>query len=293
MKKSVLLILFLMLTLGTMAWAQDSKIETGIIAFQGGDYRKALDFLNQGLTDKTLLKERNVPRAYYHRGMAKLQIMAMDAQALKTEPTEEQTKAIEALLMGAYDDFKQAKATDDGKWGKKVDDALAKMNMSFLQAGLTALNMTYDKKISAEDKTEAYKGTAEAAGYSIEIDPTNFFPFDLRGQAKLGLLDSAGAHADFTTAAKLIEGNTHTRPDLLIAYTYYRKAIIERYNQHNVDAALLTVEKGKAVLEKEWAKITVKKAEMKPEDFAKLEKQYNDAKEDLDKFELDLLLNAP
>lgn len=295
MKKSVLLMMLILLTTGTLVWAQggDSKIETGIIAFQGGDFKKALDFLNEGLKDPTLVKPKNLPRAYYHRGMAKLRVMASDAQAIKGEPTEEQAKALEGMLLSAYDDYKLAKKTDDGKWGKKVDDALQNMNISFLQGALAALNLTYKKDITAEDKQEAYTGVVEMTNFSAEIDPTNYFPFDLRGQGKLGLKDSVGAHADFATAAKLIEANTHTRPDLLIAYTYYRKAILERYNQHSVDKALASLEVGKNVLEKEWAKIVAKKADTKPEEFTKLEKQYLEAKEDLDKFDLDLLLNAP
>jgi hypothetical protein len=293
MKKSIWLIVLLMLTLGTTAWAQDSKIETGIIAYQGGEFKKALDFFNEGMKDMALLKPKNVPRAYYHRGMSKMKVMGMEAQALKGEPTEEQAKRFEELLMGAYDDFKQAKATDDGKWGKKVDDALTIMNTSFLQAGLGALNLTYGKGISPEEKKEAYQGAVDAMNLSIEIDPNNYFAYDVRGQGRMGLGDSTGALADFTAGIKLIEANTHTRPDLLIAYTYYRKAIIERYHQHNVDAALATIEKGKAVLDKEWAKFVAKKAEIKPEQYAKDQKQYEDCREDLSKFELDLLLNAP
>jgi hypothetical protein len=293
MKKSIWLIVLLMLTLGTTAWAQDSKIETGIIAYQGGEFKKALDFFNEGMKDMTILSAKNVPRSYYHRGMSKMKVMGMEAQALKGEPTEEQAKRFEELLMGAYEDFKQAKATDNGKWGKKVDDALTIMNTSFLQAGLGALNLTYGKSISAEDKKEAYQGAVDAMNLSIEIDPNNYFAYDVRGQGRMGLGDSTGALADFTAGIKLIEANTHTRPDLLIAYTYYRKAIIERYHQHNVDAALTTIETGKAVLDKEWAKFVAKKAEIKPEQYAKDQKQYEDCREDLGKFELDLLLNAP
>ncbi len=295
MKKSVLLMLLMMLTMGTMAWAQggDTKIETGIINFQNGDFKKALDALNEGLADPSLVKAKNLPRGYYHRALAKVQVMGSIAKTLTAAPTEEQAKSLEDLLMGAYDDLKKARATDDGKWGKKVDVEFAKLNQGFLQSGLAALNMTFDKATTPEVKKEAYQSLVDLMNLSCEIDATSYFAFDLRAQGKLGLADSVGALADFNAAAKLIEANTHTRPDLYVAYTYYRKAIIERYNQHNVDAALKSVDTGKAVVEKEWAKILAKKAEMKPEEFAKQEKLYNEGMEDLGKFELDLLLNAP
>lgn len=297
MKKSVLTILVLILALSTTAWAQmDSKVETGIIAFQAGDYKKALDFLNEGLKDKSQLKEKNVPRAYYHRGLARLQVMALEGKKMaesNAEPTEEQAKALMDMLFGAYDDFKQAKVTDDGKWGKKVDVELTKLNFAFWQAGIKALNVSYDAKLSQAEREAASKQVAELMNYSVEIDSKNYFPFDLRAQGKLGIRDSAGAWADFNTAAQLVEANTHTNPDLQVAYIYYRKAILERYHKHSLNDALATLDRGKTILDKEWEKVKAKKAEAKPEAFAKDEKTYLAAKEDLNKFELDLLLNAP
>jgi hypothetical protein len=369
--------------LASGAWAQDTKIETGVIAYDRGEYKKALDFFNQGLADPSLVKAKNLPRAYYHRALCKRRVMAADAQAIQGEPTKEQAMALDSLLFGAYKDLKQAKATDDGKWGKKINDALADVNDAFLQAGLAALSSTYGKSVidSGKDdlstivaqlnslistykdeesrestrllnmisssnmenstevaqlfnsilsgkieaykeithqlnlimsgnneayskivqllnlivsgKIEAYTEIVQLMDVSADIDPNSYIPFDLRGQAKLGLLDSAGAHADFSNATRLIEANTHTRPDLLIGYSYYRKALIERYQQRNVNAALATLDKGKAALEREWGKVAAKRSEMKPEDFANQEKQYADAKGDLTNFELDLLLNAP
>lgn len=293
MKKTIWLVVLMLLTLGAKTWAQDSKIETGIIAFDRQEWKECIKYIDEGLKDPTLVKPKNLPRAYYHRGRAHLMVMAQEGQAIKGEPTPEQAKSLENHLMSSYNDFKQAKATDDGKWGKKVDDALTNLNVAFLQAGLAALNMTFGKEMTAEKKAEAYKDVLDAMNLSVEIDPNNYFSYDLRGQAHLGLGDSTKALSDFTNAARLIEGNTHQRPDLLVAYTYYRKALIERFFSKSIDAALGTVEKGKVALDKEWAKIVAKKAEMKPEDFAKQQTQYDGAKEDLGKFELDLLLNAP
>ena len=120
--------------------------------------------------------------------------MGATAQALKgATPTEEQAKSLEDMLMGAYDDLKKARATDDGKWGKKVDVELAKLNFGFKQSGLAALNMTYDKGTSPETKKEAYQSLVDLMNLSIEIDATDYFPFDMRAQGKLGLADSVGA----------------------------------------------------------------------------------------------------
>ena len=138
MKKSISLIVLLMLMLGTTAWAQNSKLETGIIAYQNNEFKKALDYFNEAITNKAELSAKNVPRAYYYRGMCHLKVMGEEARGMVgKEPTEEQGKALEAHLMTSFDDFKQAKATDDGKWGKKVTEALnSYVNVAFLQSGL-------------------------------------------------------------------------------------------------------------------------------------------------------------
>lgn len=292
MKKTVFLIMFLMLTMVTATWAQDAKIETGVIAYQSGDYAKAIDLITLGLSHQDQVKAKNLPKGYYHRGMARMKYMGQLAAKAREGMTEEEGQKLQELLLGAYDDYKQAKATDDGKWGKKVDAELANMNIAFLQSGLAALNMAYGKDVKPEDRPELFKSVVEVMNYAIEIDNSSYFSFDIRGQAQMGLNDSTNAYSDFSKAATLIEGNTHKRNDLLIGYVYRNKAILERYDLGNIDAALATLDKGKEMLDREFAKFDKIKAE-KPEDYAKFQKQYEGIKGDLDKFELDLLLNAP
>lgn len=295
MKKTVFLITVLMLALVSTTWAQDSKIETGVIAYQQGSYAKAIDAITIGLDHKDQLKSKSIPKAYYHRGMARLKLMGQLGAKAKdmTEAEQEALGAqLQELLVGSYTDLKEAKATDDGKWGKKVEAALANMNIAFLQAGLQGLNLAYGKDIKPEEKTAAFKSVIEVMNYSIEIENDNYFSHDIRGQAQMGLGDSTSALADFTKAATLIEGNTHTRSDLLIGYVFRNKAILERYFKGSIDDALTTLEQGKSMLDREFAKYDKMKTES-PDNYAKAQTQYEKISGDLGKFELDLLLNAP
>ena len=295
MKKTVFLITVLMLAMVSTTFAQDSKVETGVIAYQQGDYGKAIDAITIGLKNKDQLKSKNVPKAYYHRGMARLKLMGQMGAKAKNMTEEEQEALgpkLQELLGGSFSDLKAAKASDDGKWTKKITPALTNMNIAFLQAGLKSLNMAYAKETKAEDKVSAFKQVVEVMGYSIEIDDASYFSYDIRGQAEMGLGDSAKAYSDFSKAATLIDGNTHKRNDLLIGYVFRNKAILERYSLGKVDDALATLETGKTMLDREFAKYDKLKAE-KPAEYAKVQKQYEKISADLGKFELDLLLNAP
>ncbi|HHG84288.1 MAG TPA: hypothetical protein ENJ82_06020, partial [Bacteroidetes bacterium] len=113
MKKTIIPVL-LFLFLGTCLWAQDSKVTTGVVAFQGQDYKKAIDALNVGLADPSQLKEKNVPKAYYYRALSQLQYMAQLSQG---EGAKTNAATVKSLIFKIYDDLKQAKESDTyNKW---------------------------------------------------------------------------------------------------------------------------------------------------------------------------------
>jgi Tfp pilus assembly protein PilF len=271
--------------------AQDSKIETGIVAFQNQDYKKAVEALKIGLSNQAEVKPKNLPRGYYHLGLASIQLMQ---QTVAAGNVEANAAAISALLDQAYDSFVQARKTDgEAKWTEKVNKQLNGLNFSFLNAGMTALNMTTGDKMTAAEKQEAYVEVEKYTGRCIEIDPTNYMSYDLRGQARLAKKDTANAYTDFQTALSKFESNAPENPDIFIAYTAWRVALVERYNKANLDGALAAIEKGKALLEKEHSRVIVAKDKYKPEQLAKIEEQYAGAQQDLGNFELDILLNSP
>jgi tetratricopeptide (TPR) repeat protein len=273
--------------------AQDSKIETGVVAFNGQDYKKAVEALKTGLANSAEVKPKNVPRGHYYLGMASYQLMAQVAQ---TAGGEQMAKAQEMsdLLDLSYNSMLKARETDaENKWTEKANKQLSLLNLAFLNGGLQAMNMTYGDKLTKEEKKEAYGEIIDYMKRCETIDASNYMVYDLRGQAQFALADSAKALEDFKTAIAKFEAKKPERPDQLIAYVYYRIAAIEKGKNKNLDAALKSIDGGKVALEKEHARVLAGKDKLKPEELTKLEEQFQDAQAALSGIELDILLNAP
>jgi tetratricopeptide (TPR) repeat protein len=273
--------------------AQDSKIETGVVAFNSQDFKKAVESLKIGLANLPEVKPKNVPRGHYYLGMSSYQLMAQVAQAPGGDQMAK-AQEISDLLDLSYNSMIKARETDaENKWTDKANKQLNVLNFAFLNGGLQAMNMTYGAKLTAEEKKEAYGQIVEYMRRCETIDASNYMVYDLRGQAGLALNDSTKALADFKTAIAKFNAKTPERPDQLIAYSYYRVALLEKYQSKNLDAALKNIELGKEALEKEHARVQAGKDKLKPEELEKLVEQYENAKKDLTGFELDILLNSP
>lgn len=304
--KQILLPVFCLLLVfaGSTVKAQsgDTKITTGVVAYNGQDYKKAIEALTVGLDKAESLKEKNRPKGFYYRGKSRLNYMRqlgqkMAAAGQDVDPTtvlkEEEISFMETALLGAYEDFKMARKWDDGKWGKKVDAEMLMMGGMILQGGATMLNGSFDDKLSPEEKMEAYKETIKYMDIAAEINPEGHLPYDLRGQAYLSLKDSAKAYESFSRAGEIFAEHEPTNPDQVIAYVYYRKALLDRYFKKDLDASLKAIEDGKVVLDKEHNRILDKKDKYQPNQIESLNEQYESIKGDLTRFELDLFLNFP
>lgn len=299
MKKFIFPVFFLMLVFGyqTMQAQGDTKITTGVVAYNQQDFAKALKALNTGLSDISQLKSKNVPKGFYYRGMSRLGYMRTLAGKVQggSELSEAEESAMNTIVIDAYQDFQNAKKHDDGKWGKKVDQQMSVMGTMILQGGLTLLNGTYDDQMTKAEKQEAYAEVVKYMKLAEESMPTNYMVYDLRGQAELNLSDSLAALKDFQMAAKVFEENEPKRPDQLIAYVFYRTALIQRYNSEakDLDGALAALDKGKEMLKKENKRMLANKDSYTADQVNAINKQFENAKQDLDKFELDILLNSP
>ncbi len=296
MKKIFLpVFILLMLGVGTQVQAQDFKITTGVVDYNNQDFADAIEALTEGLSDVSQLKEKNVPKGFYYRGLARKMYMRQlgGKVAQGGSLSEDEESAMETIVIDAYTDFQNAKKYDDGKWTKKIDVEMQQMNVMILQAGLGILNGTFGGDLSDAEKKEAYSETIKYMDLVTEGQPDNYMGYDLRAQAELALGDSASALKDFNMAAQKFDANPPQRPDMLASYTYYRKALIERYFSKDIDAALASLDKGKQTLAREWERIQKNKEKYTPQQWGAVQKQHDGAREDLSKFELDLLLNSP
>lgn len=296
MKKIFVPVFTLLLLLGanSMKAQLDSKIATGVIAFNQSEFDKAIKAFDEGLEDISKLKEKNIPKGFYYRGKSRLMKMRQLAQkaAGGADLSEADQNFLQTAVMDSYQDFKSAEQHDDGKWGKKVEAEVQNIGGLILQSGLTILNGTFDAQMSESDKMEAYKETVKYMDVAQEIMPDNYMVYDLRGQASLNLSDSSKALNDFGTAIGKYKEFEPQRPDQLVAYTFYRKALVERYAENDLDAALASLDNGKKLLDKEHQRLA-KDKEQYGEQWPALEQQYTNAREDLSRFELDILLNSP
>lgn len=286
MKKLTLTFFVLLFCLSL--WAQDTKITTGVVHFNSGDYDQACAALGEALNNQSELKSKNIPKGYYYYGKA----LIRQLQQAATQQDNAKLEKYGGNLLKAHEAFKLAKKNDDGKWGDKVDIELNLLFSSFLQGGLQALNSSYSTN-SQEQKNELLLAAKQYVGICTEISPDNYMSYDLLGQAELGLADSTNAYKSFSMAGQKFQTNLPSMPDLLIGYVYYRLALIDKYKNNDVDMALSHIEIGKKLVEQEWGRLQSNSSNYTEEQIAALNSQYTTTIDDLSRFELDILLNSP
>ena len=287
MRQYILLFVFVFIAAFTIA--QDSKVSTGMVDFNSQDYAKALKSFNVALENPGMLKAKNQPKAYFYRGQT---LVRLYAQYYRDKETEK-LKGLSDAYLRAYDDYQAALSVDaDGKWKSKIEAQLLLINGQLLNQGLTSLNRA-NKATTEEDKAKEYALSMRYLNGAATIDPTNYMAYDLRAQASLAQEDTVAAKNDFKTAITKFKETLPAQPDQLIGYSFYRLALIERYRDNDLEASLKTISDGAATVDAEHKRLEGMKANFTPEDWASIEKQYNDAKKDLNAFKLDIYLNSP
>lgn len=256
----------------------DHKVTTGVVAYNSGDYGQAVQALSSALEDITQLKEKNIPKAYYYRALSNKRKYYEAGQENDTEWLENNPN----VWISIFRDLQGAQDHDDGNWNDKTMAEFADAYHPLLQIGLNLLNNFYQT-----NEASALPLAIEHLRYAGFIQPSDYMPKDLLAQAQLAAKDSLNASVGFDRAILSFKENPPNKPDLLIAYAYYRFALLERYYFRSVNRALEKINEGQEMLDKEWARVIAQELE---ED---LQVQYDNAKADLLAFELDCYLNAP
>ena len=78
MKIPLLFTTYLFVASGLFA-QMDTKVTSGVVAYDQGDYEQAVEYLNEALSEPNQLKEKNVPKAYYYRAEARMKAMVAAA----------------------------------------------------------------------------------------------------------------------------------------------------------------------------------------------------------------------
>jgi tetratricopeptide (TPR) repeat protein len=114
-----------------MAWAQDSKIITGVLNYNNGEYEEAINNLEIGLADPSELKEKNVPKGYSYLAQSYLRV---------GQNPETKDKYKDPLLK-AYEALQKTKASDTrGKYTKAVETTSMLLKNAIYNEGAISYN---------------------------------------------------------------------------------------------------------------------------------------------------------
>lgn len=235
-------------------------------------YTAVVEQLTPLLKNTTQLSGKERVVAYFLRGQAYFKI-TRDIYLRGLYP--------DAFFL-AYADLKRVTQLDDqGKYQATAFADIQNMRSAMLNNALRKTNEANIPDLSREQATDLANTAQQFLDILIELEPRNYLFFDLRGQAQLARRDSMPAAMDFQTAIRLYKDYPPPQPDLLIAYAYYRIALVQRITLDYDQQALSTIHAGMRFLEQEWGEADKNDPEQT--------KNYQQAIRDLDLLELDIL----
>lgn len=264
----------LLLLLGGLLWhspallAQTSKVTAGVVAYNQGDFSQAKRDLSAALEKPDLLDAESLTKAYYYRALAKAKASGGPPDAL-----------------GAHADLIAAGEHADPRWGKKVASALLSLQPVLQQEGLTHLHAAQMRENEGA-KTGLLARAARCLEAAASIQE-GYQTCDLLGQVYLQKGETEAALTQSQKAIQLYEQAPPDQVDPLIAYTYYRVALIQRQDLQDFSAALSTVKSGQALLAQENQRLKTAGADRQAR------QQFEKAQKDLDDLSLDLYLQTP
>lgn len=280
MKKTIISLFAILLLCLQLARGQNNLVSNAIQAFSEGKYEHAFELTGNALANPDRLSGDYVPAAFYYHAKARIQVLRIAME----EGDQEKLSLMQNALIESYFDYKQALKTAGDKLKTDIQNDLQGLYNPILQTGLGALNMANDRRQPAnvrESALQSGKGYLEAAR---DISPT-YLACDLLGQCYLALLDSTAAYEQFRQSVQAYIENPPSSPDFLVAYVFFRKAIIERYGMHDHPLALSTLMKGQQLLSKEYSRAQASGISQEQQN------DYENGMKDLTGFELDIYLN--
>ena len=262
--------------------AQHNVVSNAIQAFYDGDYEKAYELSGDALTNVDELSEDYIAAAFYYLAKSRIQVLRIAMEV----NNQEKLKQMQNALIESYFDYKEALSTADNKLAEDIMQDLDALYNPILQTGLSALNTGNDRRQPDNVRESAYKA---AKGYLLAAkDISNtYLACDLAGQAYIALGDTLAALEMFKESISVYKYNLPSTPDFLMAYVFFRKAIIERYHSKNNMLALGSLMDGENLLSLEYSRLGA--ARLTPV----LQTAYENGMMDLIGFELDIYLNNP
>ena len=267
----------------TSLTGQNSKVSNAIQAFSQGNYQKAYELSGDALANIDILSGDYISAAYYYLAKSRIQVLRM---AMETGD-QEKLAGMHNALIESYYDYKSALENAGHQLQADIRADLAGLYNPILQTGLAALNTGNDASEPNDVRHAALKAAIGYLGAAKDISPT-YLACDLLGQTYFALGDSAEAHVLFGESINKYKSKPPAQADFLMAYVFFRKAIIERYGQKNNTMTLSTLMDGQNLLNSEYSKHSANGTLTQQQ-----RQDYNNGMIDLIGFELDIYLNDP
>ncbi len=276
-----LLVTFLMSLFLVPVLGQNSQVSDAIQAYHAGDYQKAYDRASDALAGIDALSNDFAAAAYYYQAKSRIQLLRLAMESGDKEKLSEMHNA----LIDSYYDYGEALGRADNQLKADIEADLEALYNPILQTGLSALNTAGDERQPVhvrEAALQAAKGYLEAAH---DISPT-YLAGDLLSQVYLAEGDSLRALEMLTESINAYKSAPPDDADLLMAYVFFRKALIERFMLHDHGLALSTIHDGQQLLKSEYERAGDAPGPA-------LKQSFENGMKDLTGFELDIYLNDP
>ena len=274
----------LLLSLHTSA----QNIETGVKAYEIGDYKAAMAELDKVLAEPGKLKEKSLARAHYYRALARLTYVRKAHSNLEAT----QMKQVRDLTVGAFEDMVAAKKNDvDGKMAPDIESGNKRLVELLLELGREANAIAQDPNKKQADKKDSYEDMIRYGNPITVIDKFHYMGYVFLANGHIGLGDSSRALKNYHLADDWFFRSAPKDGDLDIAYTFIQIARIEWALNKNYDGAMKALEEGRKNLDAEHRKIETLGGHT-PTEKAALSRKFHDVGLDLDRAGSDLRLAA-
>lgn len=264
----------------------NDRVTAGQLAYEDADYNQAIIQFNEALKDFTKLDKDKITLAHFYRGKAKLMRLYMASMDERKDDITEYQNA----LFEAHDDFNSALNFDEGLYEKLILDEILLLKKSLVQAGLSIFNRINNGYYLGDDLAVSLSFAQSCMDRAIAIEK-DYLTYDILAQIYLVKKDSLIAHGNFVLAADYYDRQKPDIPDLLIAYVYYRIALLDLLVHKDDSLAINHLRTGSEILEAEFIRLKVQKEQFTTQQWEQLQQQYDFAVEDLMNFELELYLN--
>jgi len=205
MKKHILF-LFTVMFVSLMSQAQNSKVTSGAIAYDSQRYEEAIEKLEEALSQKEDLKEKNLPKAYFYLAQAYAAVAQDTTLAGKYDNPVEK----------AYENYLLAKETDtNGKYEKTMILLEQNLYPTLFNVGAEAYG------------TDEYATAESMFSKATELSPEDHTSFLMLGFANWMQQDSAEAYTALEKATTLYKENPPEEEMPQIAQAYLMMATIE------------------------------------------------------------------